>query len=76
MLTLLVPNSKNRTLQKVIQIDKSNDKAHTLTIKIANNSDINLVFCLSCGSVLLAFMASRVNLRKPLEALARCYVHW
>ena len=71
-------NYAHKTLQKVIQIDKSNNKAHTLTIKIANNSDISLAFCLSCGSVVLALMASRVNLHKRLEALARCYVtsHW
>ena len=58
----------HKTLQKVIQIDKSNNKAHTLTIKLANNSDISLAFCLSCGTVVLALTA---NLHKRLEALAR-----
>ena len=64
----------HKTLQKVIQIDKSNNKAHKITIKIANNSGFSLAFCLSCGSVVLGLMASRVNLHKRLEALARCYV--
>ena len=47
-------------------------------IKLANNSDISLAFCLSFGSVVLALMASCANLHKRLEALARCYVmsHW
>ena len=64
--------------KKLYNIDKSNNKAHTLTIKSANNSDISLAFCLSCDSVALALMASRTNLHKRLEALARCYVtsHW
>ena len=59
-------NYAHKTLQKVIQIDKSNNKAHTLTIKIANNIDISLAFCLSCGSVVLALMASSLNLHKRL----------
>ena len=31
----------------LVEIKKSNDKARTLTIKLANNSDISLAFCLS-----------------------------
>ena len=67
-----------KTLQQFIQTDKSNNKAHTLTIKLSNNSDISLVFCLFLSSVVLASMASHANLHKRREALARCYVtsHW
>ena len=32
---------------EVCKTDKSNNKARTLTIKLANNSDISLAFCLS-----------------------------
>ena len=51
-------NYAHKTLQKFIQTDKSNNKAHTRTIKLANNSDISLEFCLFLTSVVLASMAS------------------
>ena len=51
-------NYAHKTLQQFIQTDKSNNKAHTLTIKLANNSDISLEFCLFLTSVVLASMAS------------------
>ena len=44
-----------------MQTDKSNNKAHTLTIKLANNSDISLEFCLFLTSVVLALMASHAE---------------